>query len=102
MNETELNGAGRQAAGGLQAGFGRLTGDAETRWKGEAQRLRGSLERAIGKGADVVDGWLDRASPQVRDQGRRLTGEARARPVVTVAALGVLALLLSGAGRRRR
>lgn len=101
MNETEINGLGRQTAGGLQAGVGRLTGDDETRFKGEATKLRGGLERAIGKGADVVDGWLDRASPQVRDGGRKLTGEARSRPVLTAAALGVLALFVAGAGRRR-
>jgi uncharacterized protein YjbJ (UPF0337 family) len=102
MEDPRIDGAGRQALGGLQAGVGRLTGDEETRWKGEAKRLHGKLESTIGRGADAVDGWLDQAPPQLRDQGRKVLAEARKRPVVTTAALGVLALMLVRGGTRRR
>lgn len=101
MSDPTTDGAARKGFGQVQERFGALLGDDKTRLNGYANQAHGTVSQWVGKAADALDGYLDRAPAQMQDPGRRATRFARDRPVATAVGLAAVALLLTRGGRRR-
>ena len=103
MNKNQITGSAREGFGRVQERFGALLGDNNIQVKGAAKQAHGTLERYVGRAADVLQTQLNRA-PQggaVQTQGQRALDFARRKPRVTTLALAAVALVLSGRGGKR-
>ena len=54
MDENRVTGAIDQAKGAIKKGVGNLTGDTKTQAEGEADKLKGKGESAVGGAKDTV------------------------------------------------
>jgi uncharacterized protein YjbJ (UPF0337 family) len=83
MDENRVEGTVRKAAGKVQEGLGRLTGDAEIQAKGMANETRGSAQDQYGK-------FQDSASELVRSAGNAVGKFIKEQPyTATLIALGI-------------
>jgi len=61
MDENRLEGTARNLGGKIEEGFGRATGDVETRRRGMANQFAGAAQDGCGQAADATrnfDQWL--------------------------------------------
>jgi uncharacterized protein YjbJ (UPF0337 family) len=56
MNRNRVKGTIDRVVGGVKRKAGELTGDTPLRIKGIAQQVKGTIESALGKASDVVNG----------------------------------------------
>jgi uncharacterized protein YjbJ (UPF0337 family) len=68
MDEARVAGTARNLGGKVQEGFGRVTGDAETQFKGKVNQAAGAAQDLYGQAADgaretalTFDKWLRNA-----------------------------------------
>ena len=54
MDKDRIEGAGKQAAGAIKEGFGKMTGDTKTQVEGAAQKAEGKVQNAVGGAKDAV------------------------------------------------
>ena len=102
MTDQRIEGATTQAEGRIQNGLGRLTGDSKLQLEGKAKEIKGKALDVYGRVIDGLDGLVEKAPEQYRGQARQGLDFARRKPLLTTGIVAGLALLLSGAGRRRR
>jgi uncharacterized protein YjbJ (UPF0337 family) len=103
MTEQRFEGAANQAAGGLQEGFGKLTGDWKTQAEGSLRKFKGVALDRFGQAVNALDGQVERAPASVQPAARKALAVARERPIATMAGLAAITLLLARrAGGRRR
>lgn len=53
-DKDRIKGAGNQAKGAIKKGIGNLTGDSKLKAEGEADKLKGKVQSAIGGAKDSV------------------------------------------------
>jgi uncharacterized protein YjbJ (UPF0337 family) len=83
MDENRVEGTVKKAAGKLQEGVGRLTGDAKIQAKGMANETRGSAQDQYGQ-------FQDSASELVRSASNALGKFIKGQPyTATLIALGI-------------
>lgn len=95
MNEDQLEGTARKFGGKVQEAAGRLTGDAETRAKGEANQTAGRLQEAYGEATEAVEEAFENTEDFVRDF-------VETRPYTTAAIALCVGLLIGTMGSRRQ
>ena len=102
MTDPRIEGAATQAEGQIQNGLGRMTGDSRLQFDGKVKEMKGKALDAYGRVIDGLDGLVEKAPEQYRGRARQGLDFARRKPLLTTGVVAGLALLLSGAGRRRR
>jgi len=101
MTDQRIDGAADDLTGKAQSGLGRLTGDSKLQFDGRINEYKGRAKDAYGRVIDGLDGLVAKAPADLQDPARRGLDFARRKPLLTTGILAGLALLLSGAGRRR-
>ncbi len=59
MDKDRIDGVGKQVAGTVKEGVGKLTGDAKLQTEGKAEKLAGKVQNAVGGAKDSVRDALD-------------------------------------------
>ena len=54
MDKDRIKGAGHQAEGAVKEGLGKITGDAKLQSEGQADKLKGKVESAVGGAKDAI------------------------------------------------
>ena len=102
MTEERIEGAANRVGGGLQEGFGKLTGDWKTQAEGQLRSFKGVALDRFGRAVNALETQVDRAPANVQPAARKALAVARERPIATMAGLAAITLLLARrAGRRR-
>ncbi len=102
MTDQRIEGVTTQAEGQIQNGLGRMTGDSKLQLDGKVKEIKGKALDAYGRVIDGLDGLVGKAPEQYRGHARQGLDFARRKPLLTTGIVAGLALLLSGAARRRR
>ena len=102
MTDQRIEGVANEMEGNVQAASGRFAGDAKMQLEGRLQQAKGQAQQAYGRVIDGLDGLVEKAPEQYRGHARQGLDFARRKPLLTTGIVAGLALLLSGAGRRRR
>ena len=68
MTDDRVEGGLKKAAGKLQDAWGGLSGDGETQAKGKLNEAAGSVQAAFGKAQDQVGDIYENAESYIRDQ----------------------------------
>ena len=68
MNEAQMSGAARSAAGKVKSFVGNLTGDARLQAEGGLDRATGTVRRALGDAAEGAADMADRARDAIEDR----------------------------------
>lgn len=102
MTDTRAAGLANEMEGKVQAASGRYAGDAKMQIEGRLKQARGQAQQAYGRVIDGLDGLVDKAPEQYRAHARSGLDFARRKPLLTTGIVAGLAMLLAGAGRRRR
>ena len=68
MNEAQMSGAARDAAGKVKTFVGNLTGDAKLAAEGGLDRATGTVRRVLGDGAESALDMADRARDAIEDR----------------------------------
>ncbi len=101
MTDQRIEGAVSELEGKAQVGLGRLTGDAKLQLDGRLNEVKGRALDAYGRVIDGLDGLVEKAPLEYRDNARKGLDFARRKPLLTTGIVAGLAVLLSGLGRRR-
>lgn len=101
MTEQRIEGAANKVGGGVQEGFGRLTGDWKTEAQGRLRQLKGAALGKFGQAVDALESQVDRAPASVQPTARKAISVAREKPVATMVGLAALTYLLTRRARRR-
>ena len=101
MTDQRIEGVATELKGKAQNGLGRLTGDSKLQVDGKLNEVKGKALDAYGRVIDGLDGLVEKAPVQYQDKARQGLDFARRKPLLTTGIVAGLALLLSGAGRRR-
>jgi uncharacterized protein YjbJ (UPF0337 family) len=59
MDENRVSGTAKNLAGKVEEGFGRATGDAKTKAKGQARQAEGSIQDLYGKAVDSAGDTIE-------------------------------------------
>jgi len=59
MDENRISGAAKNLGGKMEEGFGRATGDAKTRVRGQARQVEGSVQDLYGQAIDSAEDAID-------------------------------------------
>ena len=102
MTDQRIEGAATRAEGQVQNGLGRMTGDTKMQFDGKVKEMKGKALDAYGRVINGLHGLVEKAPEQYRGRARQGLDFARRKPLLTTGIVAGLALLLSGAGRRRR
>ena len=60
VDKDRVEGAGKQAAGAIKEGFGKVTGDTKTQAEGAAKKTEGKAQSAVGGAKDTVRDAADK------------------------------------------
>ena len=101
MTEQRIEGAANKIGGGVQEGFGQLTGDWKTQAQGRLRQLKGVALDQFGRAVNALETQVDKAPQSVQPHARRALGVARDKPVATMLGLAALTYLLTRRARRR-
>jgi uncharacterized protein YjbJ (UPF0337 family) len=101
MTDQRIEGAATELEGKARNGLGRLTGDAKLQLDGRLNEVKGKALDAYGRVIDGLDGLVEKAPLEYRDNARKGLDFARRKPLLTTGIVAGLAVLLSGLGRRR-
>ena len=71
MDENRITGAAKELGGKVQGVVGEVTGDHETKAKGKADELEGSVENRVGQAKDTLSGVADQAGDAAQDVLRK-------------------------------
>ncbi|MBU3973259.1 MAG: CsbD family protein [Alphaproteobacteria bacterium] len=102
MTDQRIEGAAAELEGKAQSGLGRLTGDSKLQFDGKLDEVKGKALDAYGRVIDGLDGLVEKAPLEYRDNARKGLDFARRKPLLTTGIVAGLAVLLGGLGRRRR
>ncbi len=101
MTDQRIEGTATELEGKARNGLGRLTGDARLQLDGRLNEVKGKALDAYGRVIDGLDGLVEKAPLEYRDNARKGLDFARRKPLLTTGIVAGLAVLLSSLGRRR-
>jgi len=101
MTDQRIEGTVTELEGKARSGLDRLTGDARLQFDGRLDEVKGKALDAYGRVIDGLDGLVEKAPLEYRDNARKGLDFARRKPLLTTGIVAGLAVLLSGLGRRR-
>ena len=59
MDEDRITGTAKNVGGKIEEGIGRMTGNAQTQLKGQADQIAGAAEDLYGQAKDAASGFTD-------------------------------------------
>jgi len=68
MDEDRVAGTAKNIGGKLEEGVGRITGNAQTRFKGQAQQVAGAAEDLYGQAKDAAASFTDIVQRTIEQQ----------------------------------
>ena len=68
MDENRVTGAAKNLGGKVEEGLGRMTGDAQTQFKGQAERVAGAAEDLYGQAKDAAASFTDIVQRTIEQQ----------------------------------
>ena len=68
MDEDRITGTAKNVGGKIEEGVGRMTGNAQTQFKGQAQQVAGAAEDLYGQARDAASGFADIVQRTIEQQ----------------------------------
>jgi uncharacterized protein YjbJ (UPF0337 family) len=100
MNKHQVAGTARSAAGKVEEGLGRLSGDVEARAHGKMGQVKGELEKAFGHAKDTAHDAVETVGEGAGDAGSYLHATIKEHPYTTAAMALGLGFIIGRIGSR--
>jgi|SRR5690606_8331047 len=102
MTDQHIEGVANEMEGKVQAASGKYVGDAKMQLEGRLKQAKGQAQQAYTRVIDGLDGLVEKAPANMQGHARTGLDFARRKPLLTTGIVAGVAMLLAGAGRRRR
>lgn len=99
MNKHQMAGTAKSAAGNVEEGLGRLSGDVEAQAHGKTNQVKGELEKAYGHAKDTALDAAGTVGEGAGDAGSYLHATIKEHPYTTAAVALGLGFIIGRIGR---